>query len=554
VNVVVTTRIVDSRLARDWWLAIAVAAALGLLLLQQTRATTLWDRDEPRFAQAAVEMLESGQYLLPTFNHELRTQKPALVYWLMTLSIRLFGKTEFAVRCWSPIAMALAALATFAIGLRLWSAHVGLLAMVMLVLNPLAFVEGQAATTDAVLLACITIAAALIVRALDSPPGVTTSLLLGLVLGAGLLTKGPVALMVPIAVAIAAGSVQRRDPYWFRRIAAVACSSIIAVGIYAAWLIPAAAASGGRFVTEGVVRENLLRALVPTDGHGVSWLAGLAYYPLIVVAGFAPWTLYSLAAAGTPSRAGAWSDLPNRILTAWIAVPMIGFTVAATKLPHYVLPVWPALALVSARAAEWELSDRMSSSRFRAAGVALIGTLVCVATAALVVITALAAIDGLRRPAIVLGLLLVAGFGAALCLYMHRRAAAAFALLVIATVVSVEWATVAVLPALDRVKIVPAMAPVIRESAVPVFAYEFVEPSLVFYVGRPVSELVGEQTLVDWARQRGPALLVAPRQSVAAAERNHGALGLREIASRHGWNYSKGQRLEVVAFVRPDGR
>src|SRR5262245_18733495 len=327
-------RSAESRSTHDWGIAMAVAAALGLLLLLQTRATTLWDRDEPRFAQAAVEMLQSGQYLLPTFNEELRTQKPVLVYWLMTISIRLFGKTEFAVRCWSPIAMSLAALATFAIGRRLWSARVGLLAMVMLVLNPLAIIEGQAATTDAVLLACVTIALALIVRALYSPPHLTSCLLLGTALGAGLLTKGPVALIVPIAVAIAAGCAGRRESYSPRLIGALALSSVVAALAYVSWLIPAAAASGGRFVTEGVVRENLLRAVVPMDGHGVSWLAAFAYYPLIVVAGFAPWTLHLVAAAGAPRSPDDWTNRPTRILTAWIAVPMIAFTAAATKLPH----------------------------------------------------------------------------------------------------------------------------------------------------------------------------------------------------------------------------
>ena len=80
--------------------------------------------------------------------------------------------------------------------------------------------------------------------------------------------------------------------------------------------------------------------------------------------------------------------------------------------------------------------------------------------------------------------------------------------------------------------------------------FDFAEPSLVFYGGRPVSELVGEQVLVDWAHRPGDALLVAPRRSIAAVERAHGPLGLREIASRWGWNYPKGQRLEVVAFIR----
>ena len=533
---------------REWGIAVAIAAALAILLLLSTRVSTLWDRDEPRFAQAAVEMLASGRYLLPTFNDQLRTQKPILVYWLITCSLHLFGRTEFAVRCWSPVAMAVAALATFAIGRRLWSARVGRLAMVMLVLNPLAILEGQAATTDAVLLACITLSLALLVRMmLEPPPRASTALILGVVLGAGLLTKGPVALAVPIAIAVVAHWAGRREWPAGRLIVALTSSSIVALALYAAWLIPAAAASGGRFVTEGVVRENLLRAVVSMDGHGAASLAAVTYYPLVVVVGFAPWTLYLLAAIG--ARAPWPRERAKAIVTAWIAVPLIGFTLIATKLPHYILPIWPALALVSARAAETDLQGRLPG-RFRSLGTAVLSTLICVEAAALVVIARIAAIDGLASAAIVSAGLLIAGFGAALALYARRSAAAALATMIGAVAVNMIWAAFALVPAFDRGKVVPPLAAAIRQSSAPVYAYDFAEPSLVFYGGRPVSELVGEQVLVDWAHRPGEALLVAPRRSIAAVERAHGPLGLRELASRWGWNYPKGQRLEVVAFIR----
>ena len=166
-----------------------------VFLLALTTTTTLWDRDEPRFAQAAVEMLASGQYLVPTFNGELRPQKPILIYWLMTLSLGALGKSELAVRMWSPIAIAVAALATFAIGRRWWSPRVGLVAMVIVALTPLTLVEGVAATTDAVLLASITVAMAIVAQVLDRPRWWHAAAL-GVAFGAGLLTKGPVAVIL----------------------------------------------------------------------------------------------------------------------------------------------------------------------------------------------------------------------------------------------------------------------------------------------------------------------------------------------------------------------
>ena len=66
--------------------------------------------------------------------------------------------------------------------------------------------------------------------------------------------------------------------------------------------------------------------------------------------------------------------------------------------------------------------------------------------------------------------------------------------------------------------------------------------------------LAGPPTLVAWSRTPGAALLVAPRAAVEAVEREHGTLGLREIAARRGWNHVKGDRLDLVAFLRPAGR
>ncbi|HSU81263.1 MAG TPA: glycosyltransferase family 39 protein, partial [Thermoanaerobaculia bacterium] len=77
-----------------WPRALAAAAAILVAFLALTPWTTLWDRDEPRFAQATVEMLASGNYLYPPFNGHLRTDKPILIYWLMALSVRLLGATE----------------------------------------------------------------------------------------------------------------------------------------------------------------------------------------------------------------------------------------------------------------------------------------------------------------------------------------------------------------------------------------------------------------------------------------------------------------------------
>jgi 4-amino-4-deoxy-L-arabinose transferase-like glycosyltransferase len=465
----------------DWRRALAVAGVAWVGLLALTPLTSLWDRDEPRFAQAAVEMLASGDYLVPTFNGELRAQKPPLIYWLMTVSIRIIGATELAVRFWAPAGMAIAALATFAIGRRLWSTDVALVAMIVLVLNPLAIVQGSAATTDAVLLAAMTTAIACGLAIVSGPSPWWMPVAFGIAIGVGLLTKGPVAIAVPAAVLV-----------WTRPSAAAVVKlgggCLLGLAAYALWLVPAAAATSGAVLDRGLMRENLWRFLEPMDGHGTPlWLAPL-YYPAVVLVGFLPWSWPLLRGGGSMRVA---SGRGGRLLIAWLVVPLVVFTLAATKLPHYIFPIWPALALVVA-------SHRATSAA--------------------------------RQP---------------WSWWTRRALAAAAASLAVAVAVSFV---------VEPLKPVPAIAGVVRGSGVdgPLYVYGFEEPSLVFYAGRPTTPL-GAAAIAPWSHEPGAALLVATRAAidrVPPADRQR----LREIGAASGWNVVNGRRLDLVAFVRASGR
>src|SRR6202166_1675977 len=185
---------------RGWGAALALAGAIFAVLLALASRTTLWDRDEPRFAQATVEMVASGDYLVPTFNGRMRPDKPILAYWWMSLPVRLLGPSAAAARLGSAAAMAIAALLTFAAGRRLLPERAGLWAMAVLAATPLAVVEGHAATADALLLAAVTGALACFAAALAGDcrsPWPWPWLGLGVALGLAQLAKEPVRVGVP---------------------------------------------------------------------------------------------------------------------------------------------------------------------------------------------------------------------------------------------------------------------------------------------------------------------------------------------------------------------
>ena len=143
--------------------ALLLLFSFALLYLLLASLTTLWDRDEPRFARAAVEMARTGDYLVPKFDGELRPDKPPLIYWSMIPWILMFGAVDLVVRVPSILASLIAIAATFYIGRNLGGERVGIRAMGLCGLMPLPLIIGTAATADGLLLATVAVALAILV-------------------------------------------------------------------------------------------------------------------------------------------------------------------------------------------------------------------------------------------------------------------------------------------------------------------------------------------------------------------------------------------------------
>src|SRR6185503_21075380 len=139
---------------------VALAVALGTCAFAAwlTTRSSLFDRDEPRFARAALEMLASHDWLVPRFEGELRPDKPILWYWFGALSMKVFGASAWAARAASSIAFAATSYVVFCAARELFGARTGRVAQVVFVLTPVPLVEGSLATADALLLLFTTVA------------------------------------------------------------------------------------------------------------------------------------------------------------------------------------------------------------------------------------------------------------------------------------------------------------------------------------------------------------------------------------------------------------
>jgi 4-amino-4-deoxy-L-arabinose transferase-like glycosyltransferase len=205
-------------------LAAGLAVLACLFLWALMPAHMLWDADEGYYARTAAEMLQSGNWLVPTYNGELFAHKPPLSFWLMAVGIWLFGEGEFAVRFFSAPAMAASAFLTFLIGRRLFDDRTGLWAMGVLATSLMGVYLGFAAMLDAVLLFTVTLSIWAYVE-MTMRPG--RALLMTAIFGTGLylslLAKGPVGPAVVITTVAAswlilpAASASRSARAWVSR-------------------------------------------------------------------------------------------------------------------------------------------------------------------------------------------------------------------------------------------------------------------------------------------------------------------------------------------------
>lgn len=541
----------------------AVALALFLFFLALTPWTTLWDRDEPRFAQATVEMLDSGQYLYPTFNGQLRPDKPILIYWLMALPVRLLGPREIAARFFSPVGIALTALLTAFIARRLLpdlGNRAGLWTVGILATVPLVLIEGLAATTDAVLLATITGALAAFAAALERGPRILHLLAMTACLALAQLAKGPVGLTVPVLAMLGAITWLRFQSGKSRTLTAltatVGFAALASLGIFLLWAVPANEATFGEFARRGIGHHVVERSVSPLEGHGGGFLVSLPYYLPVILIGFAPWTLYLPAAVSAVLGGRIGGRRAQALLVGWIAPVFLMFTLVATKLPHYVLPLWPALALAVAGTLEAARQGRLAprDERWLRRGVWFFAPVALLEAAGFLAVAFTPPAAGMRWPSLITAAVLLATAAAALRHHVQGRLLEGAAFLLRGTLVLQIAIAGLLLPALDRVKPVPPLAAAIRERTpadAPLATYEFDEPSLVFYTGRaPVAPLPSERAVVAWAHAGGQGVLVLPRAALERLIRAWGPLPLSEIAEARGINVSKGNRLQLVALGR----
>ena len=303
------------------------------------------DRDEVRYAQASKQMMETGNYLDIRFQKQPRYLQPAGIYWLQVAAAKITGYGPEApiwvYRLPSLLAATAAVVLTYWVALPLAGPLGAFIAALLMAPAILLGVEARLAKTDAVLLACILSATGFLARAyLRQPITLAAALLFWTACGAGILVKGPM-IAVVVGSTVVALCVLERSIAWFKPLRPALGLTWLAL-LVVPWFIVIAIVSDGEFYRIAIGQSLLGKVAAGQQGHG----APPGVYFLLYWVTFWP-------AAGLALMAFPWvwqnrSEPAVRFCLAWIVPTWLIFELITTKLPHYVLPVYPAVATLIA--------------------------------------------------------------------------------------------------------------------------------------------------------------------------------------------------------------
>jgi 4-amino-4-deoxy-L-arabinose transferase-like glycosyltransferase len=490
---------------RDYAILTAVCA---VLTLPNLGATSLWDVDEGVNAEAAREMRATGSWVIPTFNFELRTAKPVMLYWLQRGSYAVFGVSEWSARLPSVLAVWLAALLVYELARSMFGRATGLLAGVALASACEVCALAHAATPDATLLLFTVLTYYLFwTRHADGSRRwwVPTAAACGL----AMLTKGPVGVALPGLVILLYFAWNRELRRLFDYKLFVAAGTFLLVA--GPWYLAVAAETRGAWPRAFFGRENVERFSTPMENHR----GPILYHAGAILVLFAPWSVFLLGALWSAWRGARQPHPPTpsplagegqevrayRFLLCWFAAYLVFFSAAATKLPNYMLPAYPVLAILTARfLAGWRAGELALPKWMMPAGV---GGLVLVAVVSAVGLVAASGaagrfsdsmreFPGLERYAVFGAVPLVAAIVMARALRAGDRARFVQAMAVGSVAFTALMAAFPPL-AVDARKapkeLVRATGVSAPDREVRLAQYHWHQPSLVFYARREVEAL-----------------------------------------------------------------
>jgi 4-amino-4-deoxy-L-arabinose transferase-like glycosyltransferase len=514
------------------------------------------DRDEARFAQASKQMIETGDYVDIRFLTQVRYKKPVGIYWLQAGAVqaaRAVGVPDALTSIWlyripSLLGAIGAVLLTYWAALCFTTRRGAVLAGLMLGGSIILGVEARLAKTDAVLLFAIIAAQGALARAYlwhdpqrqGASLGFAVPAIFWTALAAGFLIKGPVILLFT-GLTVLSLAVADRSLQWAKALRP-ALGAAWFVLLVLPWFLAIVFRSGSGFFAGSVGEDMLSKVASGQESHG----APPGYYFLLFW--FTFWPGAVLAGLATPAVWKGRRERGIRFLLAWVVPAWIVFELVATKLPHYVMPTYPAIAILIAWAIDRGALARRYWLEFGTVLWLVIPLLLSgAAIAAPFMFGSVPAVLAwpFAAAAVVLG-------GLAWWLYASAGPEQSLLRALVASFLIAVTVYVTTMPALSRLFPSVALAEAVRQADClqPIAAAAgFHEPSLAFLAGTSTM-LTDGSGAADFLAGGGCRLAFVESRSEADFRKRAQDLRLRyaESGRFEGFNYSNGRRVTLTVY------
>ncbi|KIZ47743.1 MULTISPECIES: glycosyltransferase family 39 protein [Rhodopseudomonas] len=536
--------------------AVAFLALLGLLfILPGFFNIPPIDRDEARFAQATKQMVEADDFVDIRFQDEVRYKKPVGIYWLQAAVVETaseLGLPRAQVRIWlyrvpSMLGAIGAVLMTYWTALAFVTRRGAVLAALIMCSSILLGVESRLAKTDAFLLFTVVATMGAMARIYLSwqrgeeadRKAWAVPAIFWTGLAAGILLKGPLILML-VVLTVGTLAILDRSASWLWRLRPL-WGSLWLLLLVLPWFVAIYLRAGDSFFADSIGGDMLSKITHGQESHG----APPGTYFLLLWITF--WPGAPLAAMAAPAVWRARREPGAQYLLAWLLPSWIVFELVMTKLPHYVLPLYPAIAILTVGALERRVLSRSWLTRGAAWWFAIPAILLT-----LVIILAIALT---RQPAFLAWPFVAASliFGLwAWRLFDHNHAEGSLLNAVMASLFLSIAIFGVVLPSLTplfpSVEIARALRSVVCVGP-KAAAAGYHEPSLVFMTGTSTL-LTDGSGAADFLGQGSCRFALIESRSERAFAARAEAIGLRyNVAARiDGYNYSQGRTISVAVF------
>lgn len=519
------------------WMALPGLASLPVI-----------DRDEARYTQATVQMVESGDYLNIRFQDRARNKKPAGIYWLQAAPVAAVSdpgeRVLWAHRLPSVLGFLLTVLATYWGGLAFLTRPQAAMAGALMACALLMVFEGHIAKTDAVLCGFCTLGLASLLHLRDNPSK-KTAIIFWIAMGAALMIKGPI--LPTLAILTLGGlAIWERNTAWMRPLL-----SPIGIGLCFLMTVPWGIAiwieTDGAFFRDAVGGDLAPKLAGGQEKHG----APFGYYTLTLPVFFWPASAFLIAGllwAFNNAKRSTFHPLgyPIRLLLMWAIPFWIMIEIVPTKLPNYFLPTYPAFALLIAAS----FSALGTMTLLRRVGAGLLGLLALI----LAIVVCYALYDYGQLNALV-----ITGAALAVCVALYAshqlwtaQLERGFIATLVGAAIIMPLTYQFILPKLDHIFVAKRMAQSFetqdltlpRQGGPTILSPTFTEPSLVYYLGTDIK--LGDK-ITDADLKPGAIILLDKNREESKEWRE--SIGCRtDLFTLSGLNYSKGDEVELSAL------